>query len=54
MDYFIIVVTTATAAAIALAAGATIDHLTLAIAGWITFFWGDRLVDGYLKLAGLG
>ena len=25
----------------------------LAIAGWITFFWGDRLVDGYLKLAGL-
>ena len=26
----------------------------LAIAGWITFFWGDRLVDGYLKLAGLG
>ena len=25
----------------------------LAIAGWITFFWGEFLVDGYLKLSGL-
>ena len=25
----------------------------LAIAGWITFFWGDALVDGYFTLAGL-
>jgi len=25
----------------------------LAIAGWITFFWGEALVDGYLAVAGL-
>lgn len=25
----------------------------LAIAGWITFFWGEALVDGYLRLAGI-
>ena len=25
----------------------------LAIAGWITFFWGETLVDGYFTLAGL-
>ncbi len=25
----------------------------LAIAGWITFFWGQQLVDGYLRYAGL-
>ena len=25
----------------------------LAIAGWITFFWGDRIVDGYLRYSGL-
>ena len=25
----------------------------LAIAGWITFFWGQDLVDGYLRLSGL-
>ena len=25
----------------------------LAIAGWITFFWGESLVDGYLALSGL-
>lgn len=25
----------------------------LAIAGWITFFWGQALVDGYLRLSGL-
>src|SRR5688500_2001939 len=25
----------------------------LAIAGWITFFWGDALVAGYLALSGL-
>ncbi|WP_147653582.1 prepilin peptidase [Vulcaniibacterium gelatinicum] len=25
----------------------------LAIAGWITFFWGEVLVDGYLRLAGI-
>ena len=25
----------------------------LAIAGWITFFWGEALVDGYLAIAGL-
>lgn len=25
----------------------------LAIAGWITFFWGEALVDGYLALSGL-
>ena len=25
----------------------------LAIAGWITFFWGEALVDGYLAVAWL-
>ena len=25
----------------------------LAFAGWITFFWGQELVDGYLRLSGL-
>ena len=25
----------------------------LAIAGWIVFFWGGRMVDAYLSLAGL-
>jgi leader peptidase (prepilin peptidase)/N-methyltransferase len=25
----------------------------LAIAGWITFFWGQTMVDGYLRLSGL-
>ena len=25
----------------------------LAVAGWITFFWGQSLVDGYLRLTGL-
>jgi leader peptidase (prepilin peptidase)/N-methyltransferase len=25
----------------------------LAFAGWLTFFWGDDLVDGYLRLSGL-
>jgi leader peptidase (prepilin peptidase)/N-methyltransferase len=25
----------------------------LAIAGWVTFFWGQQLVDGYLSYAGL-
>lgn len=25
----------------------------LAIAGWVTFFWGQDLVDGYLRLSGL-
>ena len=25
----------------------------LAAAGWITFFWGQELVDGYLRLSGL-
>lgn len=25
----------------------------LAIAGWIVFFWGDKLVDAYLRFAGL-
>jgi leader peptidase (prepilin peptidase)/N-methyltransferase len=25
----------------------------LAIAGWITFFWSDALIDGYLRLSGL-
>lgn len=25
----------------------------LAIAGWIVFFWGDHLVDAYLRFAGL-
>ena len=26
----------------------------LAVAGWIAFFWGDRLVDGYMRYSGLG
>ena len=26
----------------------------LAIAGWITFFWGDQMVDGYMRISGLG
>lgn len=25
----------------------------LAIAGWIVFFWGEALIDGYLRFAGL-
>ena len=25
----------------------------LAIAGWIVFFWGDAMVDGYMRYAGL-
>jgi leader peptidase (prepilin peptidase)/N-methyltransferase len=25
----------------------------LAFAGWVTFFWGQELVDGYLRLSGL-
>ncbi len=25
----------------------------LAIAGWVTFFWGQTMVDGYLRLSGL-
>jgi hypothetical protein len=25
----------------------------LAVAGWITFFWGGRMVDAYLSFAGL-
>ena len=25
----------------------------LAIAGWVAFFWGEALVDGYLRLSGL-
>jgi len=25
----------------------------LAIAGWIAFFWGEAMVDGYLRLSGL-
>ena len=25
----------------------------LAVAGWVTFFWGEQLVGGYLRLAGL-
>ena len=25
----------------------------LAVAGWITFFWGDALVGAYLDFAGL-
>lgn len=25
----------------------------LAIAGWIVFFWGDQLVDAYLRISGL-
>ena len=26
----------------------------LAVAGWIVFFWGDQMVDGYMRVAGLG
>ena len=26
----------------------------LAVAGWIAFFWGDQLVDGYVRYSGLG
>ena len=26
----------------------------LAVAGWIAFFWGDQLVDGYMRYSGLG
>ena len=26
----------------------------LAIAGWLVFFWGDRMVGAYLRFAGLG
>ena len=26
----------------------------LAVAGWIAFFWGDRMVDGYMRYSGLG
>ena len=26
----------------------------LAIAGWITFFWGEQMVDGYMRISGLG
>ena len=25
----------------------------LAVAGWVTFFWGEQLVGGYLRLSGL-
>ncbi|MEL1265963.1 A24 family peptidase [Pseudoxanthomonas putridarboris] len=25
----------------------------LAIAGWVVFFWGEQMVDGYLRFAGL-
>jgi leader peptidase (prepilin peptidase)/N-methyltransferase len=25
----------------------------LAVAGWIVFFWGDTLIDGYLRISGL-
>jgi leader peptidase (prepilin peptidase)/N-methyltransferase len=25
----------------------------LAIAGWIVFFWGESLVDGYMRYSGL-
>ncbi|MGH8076178.1 MAG: prepilin peptidase [Lysobacter sp.] len=25
----------------------------LAVAGWVAFFWGEQLVDGYLRVAGL-
>ncbi|MGQ4660191.1 prepilin peptidase [Lysobacter sp. F6437] len=25
----------------------------LAVAGWIAFFWGDQMVDGYLRISGL-
>ena len=26
----------------------------LAVAGWIAFFWGDAMVNGYMQYAGLG
>ena len=26
----------------------------MAVAGWIAFFWGDQLVDGYMRYSGLG
>jgi len=26
----------------------------LAVAGWIAFFWGDWMVDGYMRYSGLG
>jgi len=26
----------------------------LAVAGWLVFFWGDRMVGAYMRLAGLG
>jgi leader peptidase (prepilin peptidase)/N-methyltransferase len=26
----------------------------LAIAGWVVFFWGDRIVDSYMRYSGLG
>ena len=26
----------------------------LAIAGWLVFFWGDRMVGAYMRFAGLG
>ncbi|MGH8074554.1 MAG: prepilin peptidase [Lysobacter sp.] len=26
----------------------------LAVAGWIAFFWGDQMVDGYMRYSGLG
>ncbi|TBV71408.1 prepilin peptidase [Pseudoxanthomonas winnipegensis] len=25
----------------------------LAVAGWVVFFWGDQIIDGYLQLSGL-
>ena len=25
----------------------------LAIAGWLVFFWGDRMIDAYLRFSGL-
>jgi leader peptidase (prepilin peptidase)/N-methyltransferase len=25
----------------------------LAVAGWVVFFWGDQIIDGYLRLSGL-
>ena len=26
----------------------------LAIAGWIVFFWGEQMIDAYMKFSGLG
>ena len=26
----------------------------LAIAGWLVFFWGDRMLDAYMRFAGIG